>query len=78
MFQSSVRGGDFTVVGSPKMRGEHSEQRRKRADGAIRSAVDRCAMGEDPALAPETKDTPHVVQPPADDRKVLEATLWIP
>jgi len=33
--------------------------------------------GKDPALAPETKETPPGGRPPADDRKVLEGILWI-
>src|SRR2546427_9587584 len=40
------------------MSDKQGQQRRGRADGAIRSAVDRCPGGKDPALAPETKETP--------------------
>src|SRR5436853_3398580 len=39
------------VVELTEMRDKRGEQRRWRADGAIRSSVDRRPMGEDPALA---------------------------
>jgi hypothetical protein len=39
------------------MSDKQGQQPRGRADGAIRSAVDRCPVGRDPALAPKTKET---------------------
>jgi len=59
------------------MSDKQGQQRRGRADGAIRSAVDRCPVGKDPALAPKRRKRPQGGRPPADDRKVLEGILWI-
>ena len=65
------------MLALPEMRDNSRQQRRGRADGAIRSAVDRRPMGKDPALARETTETPTRGRPRADDRKVPEGILWI-
>src|SRR5579885_1416904 len=55
---------------------ERESSARGRADAAIRPAVDRRAVGENPALAPQATET-SAGRPPANDRKVLEGILWI-
>src|ERR1700757_443182 len=77
LFQNRVQGCDFTVVVPLNMSDKQGQQRRGRADGAIRSAVDRCPVGKDPALAPETKETPPRRTTACRRRKVLEGILWI-
>src|SRR5438094_2798908 len=59
------------------MRDKQGQQRRWRADGAIRSSVDRRPMGEDPALASSCRSRRRGGRPRASDRKVLEGILWI-
>ena len=51
---------------------------RGRADGAIRSAVDRRPVGKDSAVAPQTTVAPAWRSASgSDERKVLEGILWI-
>src|SRR6266436_4745160 len=51
LFQNWVQALNSEVVGLTEMRDKQGQQRRWRADGAIRSSVDRRPMGEGPALA---------------------------
>src|SRR6266571_2637463 len=48
----------MTMVGFWEMRDNRGQQRRGRADGAVRSVADRSAVEENRALAPETAQTP--------------------
>lgn len=47
----------MTMVEFGEMRDKQSQQRRRRADGAIRSVADRSAVEENRALAPQTAQT---------------------
>jgi transposase len=47
----------MTVVEIAEMRDKQSQQRRRRADGAIRSVADRSAVEENRALAPQAAQT---------------------
>src|SRR6266436_4403650 len=51
LFQNWVQSLNSEVVGFTEMRDKQGQQRRWRADGAIRSSVDRRPVGEDAALA---------------------------
>src|SRR6516225_10131694 len=47
----------MTMVEFGEMRDKQSQQRRRRADGAIRSVTDRSAVEENRALAPQAAQT---------------------
>src|SRR5579859_851795 len=47
----------MTMVEFGEMRDKLSQQRRRRADGAMRSVVDRSAVEENRALAPQAAQT---------------------
>ena len=47
----------MTMVEFGEMRDKQSQQRRRRADGAIRSVADRSAVAENRALAPQAAQT---------------------
>src|ERR1700693_6576393 len=47
----------MTMVEFGEMREKQSQQRRRRADGAIRSVADRSAVEENRALAPQAAQT---------------------
>src|ERR1700676_3696483 len=47
----------MTMVACAEMRDKQGQQRRRRADGAVRSVADRSAVGENRALAPQTAQT---------------------
>src|SRR6202140_5914146 len=49
----------MTMVEFCEMRDKQSQQRRGRADGAVRSVADRSAVGENRALAPQTTQAPQ-------------------
>ncbi len=48
---------EMTMVEFSEMRDKQSQQRRRRADGAVRSVADRSAVEEDRALAPQAAQT---------------------
>jgi transposase len=54
---NSGQASEMTMVEFGEMRDKQSQQRRRRADGAIRSVADRSAVEEDRALAPQAAQT---------------------
>jgi transposase len=64
-------------VSSPEMGDKQEEQPRGRANGAIRSAVADAQRGKIRPLLPKRWKRPKGGGPAADDRRVLEAILWI-
>src|SRR5579859_2044668 len=51
------QASEMTMVEFGEMRDKQSQQRRRRADGAMRSVVDRSAVEENRALAPQAAQT---------------------
>src|SRR5204862_4025626 len=67
----------MTIVEFWEMSDKRSQQRRRRADGAVRSVADRSAVEEDRALAPQATQAAQGGRPWIDNRRVLEGILWI-
>src|SRR5271170_6784742 len=67
----------MTTVEYPEMGDKQSQQRRRRADGAIRSVADRSAVEENRALAPKPPKQRKGGRPWIENRRVLEGILWI-
>src|SRR3974377_94130 len=55
----------MTLVAGGEMRDKESQQRRRRANGAVRSVADRSAVEENRALAPQATQAPQG-WPPVD------------
>src|SRR5437879_3135377 len=64
------------VVVFSEMRHKQGQQRRRRADGAIRSVADRSAVAENRALAAPTTHR-QGGRPWIENRRLLEGILWI-
>src|SRR2546425_205538 len=81
LFQNWVQSLNSEVVELTEMRDKRGQQRRWRADGAIRSSVDRRPVGEDPALASSsrfaaTRRTAASLRPQGARRHFVDSAQW--
>src|ERR1700675_2810411 len=67
----------MAMVEFMKMGDKQGQQRRRRADGAVRSVADRSAVEENRALAPQPPRQRKGGRAWIENRRVLDGILWI-